>query len=108
VEGGMMRRSKHAIPLDMTRVDEEEEAVRLTVSKEMVEDGPTVDDGDWRAIEDYYGRSAELEGQAGAGIPTSDQQRAEMRESLSGPEKELAEPRKGAVGIHQDEWSSKE
>jgi hypothetical protein len=31
-----------------------------------------------------------------------------MRESLSGPEKEMAQPRKGAVGIHQDEWSSKE
>ena len=74
----------------------------------MVEEGPTVDDGDWQAVEEYYGRSSELEAQAAADIPPADQSRAEMRESLSGPEKELAQPRKGAVGIHQDEWSSKE
>jgi hypothetical protein len=59
-------------------------------------------------VNDYYGRSAELEGQTAADIPQADQQRAEMRESLSGPEQDLASPRKGSVGIHQDEWSSKE
>ena len=107
VESGMLRKTKHAIPLDMTRMDDEDEAVRLTVSKQMVEEGPTVDDGDWQAVEDYYGRSAELEGQGAADIPTSDQQRAELRDSLQTPDTDVG-PRKGAVGIHQDRWEVKE
>ena len=108
VESGTLRKHKHAIPLDMARTDTDEEVVRLTVSKQMVEEGPNVDDGDWQAVEDYYGRSSEQEAQAAADIPPADQSRAEMRESLSGPEQEMSEPRKGAVGVHQDEWSSKE
>jgi hypothetical protein len=108
VESGMMRKHKYAIPMDMTRTEPGEEVVRLSVSKQLVEEGPTVDDGDWQSVEDYYGRSAEQEAQAAADIPPADQSRAEMRESLSGPEKELSQPRKGAVGIHQDEWGSKE
>ena len=107
VESGMLRKTKHAIPLDMTRLDNEDEAVRLTVSKQMVEEGPTVDDGDWQSVEDYYGRSAELEGQAAADIPTSDQRRAELRDSLQSPDTDVS-PRKGAVGIHQDRWDVKE
>jgi hypothetical protein len=108
VESGLVRKSKHAVPLDMARADDDEKVVRLTVSKEMVEEGPTVEDGDWTAVDDYYGRSAELEGQAAADVPQADQQRAQLREELGHPEKEMAQPRKGAVGIHQDEWSSKE
>jgi hypothetical protein len=108
VESGTLRKKKHAVPLDMARTDSDDEVVRLTISKQMVEEGPSIDDDGWQAVDDYYGRSSELEGQAAAGIPPADQSRAELRESLSGPEKELSEPRKGAVGIHQDEWSSKE
>ena len=108
VESGLVRKHKYAVPLDAARTDGDEEVVRLTLSKQMVEEGPTVDDGNWQAVEEYYGRGSEQEAQAAADIPPADQSRAEMRESLSGPEKELAQPRKGAVGIHQDEWSSKE
>ena len=108
VESGLVRKHRYAVPLDAARTDGDEEVVRLTLSKQLVEEGPTVDDGDWQAVEQYYGRSSEQEAQAAADIPPTDQSRAEMLESLSGPEKELAQPRKGAVGIHQDEWSSKE
>ena len=107
VESGMLRKTTHAIPLDMTLVDEEDKAVRLTVSKEMVEEGPTADDGNWQAVEDYYGRSAELEGQAASDIPQADQQRAELRDSLQSPDTDVA-PAKGAVGVHQDRWEVKE
>ena len=93
VESGMLRKSKHAVPLDMARTDDDARVVRLTVSKEMVTEGPAVEDGGV---------------QAAADIPQAVQQRAEMRESLAGPEQELTSPRKGSVGIHQDEWSSKE
>ena len=108
VESGLVRKHRYAVPLDMARTDGDDQAVRLTVSKQMVEEGPTIDDGNWQAVEEYYGRSSEQEAQAAANIPPADQSRAEMRETLSGPEKELAQPRKGAVGIHQDEWSSTE
>jgi hypothetical protein len=108
VESGMLRKKKHAVPLDAARPDADEEVVRLTLTKEMVEEGPAVDDddADWQAVTDYYGRTSELEGQT-AGIPPADQERAEMRESLQTPDVEKGPP-KGAVGIHQDRWEVKE
>jgi hypothetical protein len=108
VESGTLREKKHAVPVDTTRVDEDEQVIRLTISKEMVQEGPTLDDEgpDWQLIKDYYGRSSELEGQK-AGLASSDEGRAQMRESLRQPDTDVG-PRMGAVGIHQDEWRSKE
>ena len=108
VESGLIRKTKHAVPLDMTRTDADEKVVRLTVTKQMVEEGPAVedDDTDWRAVSDYYGRGAELEGQP-EGIEPSDQERAAMRDSLQSPDTDV-EPAKGSVGIHQDRWEVKE
>jgi hypothetical protein len=101
----MLRKTKHAVPLDASRTDEDE--VRLTLSKEMVEESPPVgDEADWQRVADYYGRPAEQEGQI-AGVETADQARAELRESLKSPDTDVG-PEKGAVGIHQDRWEVKE
>jgi beta-galactosidase GanA len=108
VETGMLRKTKHAVPLDMARAEDDEKVVRLTVSKEMVEEGPKVDDGDWQAVADYYGRGADLEGQAAADIPTADQTRAELRDSLSQTPGVPSGPAAGSTGIHQDRWETKE
>ena len=108
VETGMLRKTKHAVPLDMARAEDDEKVVRLTVSKEMVEEGPKVDDGDWQAVADYYGRSAGLEGQATADIPPADQTRAELRDSLSQTPGVPSGPAVGSAGIHQDRWETKE
>lgn len=108
VESGMLRKTRHAVPLDMARTDEDEQVVRLTISKEMVEEGPNVDDGDWQAVSDYYGRSAELEGQTATDRPTADQERAEMRDSLSQTPGVPSGPAVGSAGIHQDRWETKE
>jgi hypothetical protein len=106
VESGMLRKTKHAVPLDVARTDAEENVVRLTLAKEMVEEGPTIDeDTDWQQVRDFYGLSAELEGQT-AGVESADEQRARMRESHT-PDTEVG-PAKGAVGIHQDRWEVKE
>ena len=70
VESGLVRKHKYAVPLDAARTDGDEEVVRLTLSKQMVEEGPTVDDGNWQAVEEYYGRSSEQEAQDAAGHPT--------------------------------------
>ena len=105
IESGMLRKTKHAVPLDATRTDEGE--VRLTLSQELVAESPPVsDDADWQRIADYYGRPAEQEGQA-AGVETADQARAELRESLQSPDTDVG-PEKGAVGIHLDRWEVKE
>src|SRR5262245_12461480 len=82
IESGMLRKTTHAVPLDTTRTDDA--VVRLTLSKEMVEESPPVDEeSDWQRIADYYGRPADQEGQS-AGVDPA------------------------AVGIHQDRWEVKE
>jgi hypothetical protein len=109
VETGLLKKTRHAVPVDTARTDEDEHVVRLTISKEMLEEGPVVeDDGtDWQAIRDYYGRTPELEGQT-AGIEPDDQRRARLRESLSAGAGVETGPPKGSVGIHQDRWETKE
>jgi hypothetical protein len=108
VESGILRKTRHAVPLDMARTDDDEKVVRLTVSKEMIEEGPKVEDGDWQAVSDYYGRSSELEGQAAADRPAADQARAEMRDELSQTPGVPSGPAVGSTGIHQDRWETKE
>lgn len=130
VEHGVIRKSKHAVPRDVARADESEQVVRLSISKEVFEQGPAAKNGDEidaRAVADYYGlaegsvtpetvgygeatagdpgRSAEAEGRM-HGQEAADQQRARVRETQT-PETDVG-PRKGSVGIHQDRWEVKE
>jgi hypothetical protein len=46
VEGGLLRKSKHAIPLAFAHADESEQVVRLSVSKQVVDDSPPLENGD--------------------------------------------------------------
>jgi hypothetical protein len=57
VERGLLRKSRHAVPQALAHADEDEQVVRLSVSKGLVEDSPGVgDDGpDRRAVAEYYG-----------------------------------------------------
>ena len=56
VEHGTLRKSKHALPREFAHVDESEEQVRLTISKNVFLDSPTVDETiDEQAVADYYG-----------------------------------------------------
>ncbi len=45
VEGGMLRKSRHAVPKAFPHADDGERVVRLSVSKELVEDSPAVAEG---------------------------------------------------------------
>jgi hypothetical protein len=60
VEGGKLRKSRHAIPKAFAHGDDGERIVRLSVSKELVEDSPAVKDGefDHRAVAAHYGLAA--------------------------------------------------
>lgn len=102
-EGGLLRKTRRAVPKTFARVDDNERVVRLSVSKELVVGSPAIDeDGiDRRAIAAYYGLaegydapetkgygevtpddpawSAELEG-ARSGVEPAAEQRARIRE----------------------------
>jgi hypothetical protein len=57
VEGGRLRKSRHAVPRAFAHPQERERLVRLTVSKELVDESPAVKDGDLdrRAVAAHYG-----------------------------------------------------
>jgi hypothetical protein len=57
VEGGFLRKSRHAVPKALAHPEEDERVVRLTVSKQLVTDSPTVSDGelDRRSVAEHYG-----------------------------------------------------
>ena len=113
VEHGTLRKSRHAIPETFATANESERVVHLTVSKDIVEASPKLenDSFDREAVAAHYGlaestaapttegygdvlpddpaRSADEEAIA-AGRETADQQRAEIREGgLGGGEEEL-------------------
>lgn len=108
VESGLLRKTRHAIPKAFAHPDADERLVRLTVSKELVESSPPVEDEeiDHRAVAAHYGLaegyadpetkgygevtpddpawSAELEG-ARSGVEPAAEQRARMREGDDEP-----------------------
>ncbi len=105
VEHGAIFKSRHAVPKTFANVDEDARVVRLTVSKELVHDGPKFDEEsfDESAVGAYYGvgdaggtaetegygqldpsdpaYSAQVEGRS-AGVMPADEERARVRESM--------------------------
>jgi hypothetical protein len=57
VEQGMLRKSKHALPRSFAEVDDGEQVVRMTVTKDVFCDSPKIEDGtvDEQAIAEHYG-----------------------------------------------------
>jgi len=63
-EEGTLRKKRHAIPKAFAHTDDSEQVVRLTVSKELVEDSPTFKEGeelDRQATAAHYGLAAGYE-----------------------------------------------
>jgi hypothetical protein len=56
-EEGTLRKKRHAIPTAFAHPDDSQQVVRLTVSKEVVEDSPTFKEGelDRQAVAAHYG-----------------------------------------------------
>ena len=103
VEHGTLRKSRHAVPETFANADESEHVVHLTVSKEILDGSPKLENGtiDRQAVAEHYGlaestAAPETEGYGDvlpddpansadtdaiqAGRETADQQRAEIRE----------------------------
>jgi hypothetical protein len=111
VEHGTLRKSKYAVPSTFAHSDDDERTVRLSVSKEIVESSPKLDNGsvDAQAVAEHYGlaegtaapdtegygdvvpddpaRGAEQEA-IRLGLQPADQQRAEIREGGQGTEED--------------------
>jgi hypothetical protein len=56
VEHGTIRKARHPLPRAFAQIDEEERVVRATVSKDVLEDAPEVEDGsvDEQAVARHY------------------------------------------------------
>ena len=103
VESGRLRKSRHAIPKAFAHAVEGEQVVRLSVSKELVDNSPPLDDDqvDHDAVAAYYGLAEGVEAPAtqgygdvlpddpaygaesdelSAGLEPAAEQRARMRE----------------------------
>jgi hypothetical protein len=108
VEHGTLRKTRHAVPKTFVHADDGEQVVRLTVSKELVEESPKLNgDLDEQAVAEHYGLaegyaepetlgdgellpddpawSAEEEALR-AGIPTAEQERLRARQGDETPE----------------------
>ena len=108
VEHGTLRKTRHAVPKAFVHVDNGEKVVRLTVSKELVEESPKVqDEFDARAVAEHYGLASGYDAPATlgdgellpddpaltaeddelrAGIPTAEQERLRARRGDVTPE----------------------
>jgi hypothetical protein len=104
-EGGTLRKSRHAVPMAFAHVDDDARVVRLSVTKEVVQDSPDVKgELDRGAVAEHYGlaegyaepetegygevtpddpaRSSESEGRR-SGVQPAAEQRAQIREGES-------------------------
>jgi hypothetical protein len=60
IEHGLLLKRRHAVPKVLAQADESEQVVRLTVSSDLVENSPKVDNGhiDHQAVAQHYGLAA--------------------------------------------------
>lgn len=94
VEQGMLRKSKHALPRPFAEVDDGEQVVRMTVTKDVFCDSPKIEDGtvDEQAVAEHYGLTfatavdppghAEQDALRGD-VPTAPEERMNVREGES-------------------------
>jgi hypothetical protein len=98
--GHLLTKHRHALPEQFAHVEEGEDVVRITVSRDLVHDSPKLSDDDFDAlaVSRYYGLVDEPAGEPGLsaeeenerlGIESADQRRAEIQthhEGSSGTE----------------------
>src|SRR4051812_24572352 len=60
LEHGLLLKRRHAVPKVLAHADDSENVVRLSVSSELVDASPKVDNGqvDQRAVAEHYGLAA--------------------------------------------------
>src|SRR5204863_3538028 len=96
VEHGLLRKKRHAIPNAFVHADDAEQVVRLTVSRELVESSPEIEDRpDAKAIAEHYGlaagESAPVTQGDGELLPDDPARSAEQEELRTGVEPAAAQ-----------------
>jgi hypothetical protein len=114
VEHGLLKKTRHAVPEAFVHTDDAEKMIRLSVSKEIVESSPKVENGslETQAVAEHYGLASgtpapETEGYGDvlpddpgrsadrdalrAGRTPAGKERAETREEGIEPERDLAD-----------------
>jgi hypothetical protein len=92
VEGGLLRKTRHAIPATFAHANDDERVVRLSLAKELVESSPKVADGDVdrHAVAEHYGLAEGYEAPATEGYgeltPDDPAWSAEQEERRTGVE----------------------
>jgi hypothetical protein len=92
IEHGLVLKKQHAIPKVLAHADESEQVVRLSVSHELVEASPKVDNGhvDQRAVAEHFGLAAGETAPATEGygevLPDDPARSAEQQELRTGVE----------------------
>jgi hypothetical protein len=92
VEGGLLHKTKHAVPTTFAYPDDDEQVVRLTVSKDLVDNSPALKNGDVdrRAVAEHYGLAEGFEAPDTEGygevLPNDPARSAEQQERRTGVE----------------------
>ena len=105
VEHGTLFKSRHALPRTFVEVDDGDRVVRASVSKQILEASPKLDDGevDERAVAEHYGLAggdeappSEGYGETVADDPAWGAERDRERAGMTATEEERARIRSGA------------
>jgi hypothetical protein len=105
VEQGTIFKSKHALPRTFVEIDDSEQVVRASVSKQIFESSPKLEDGeiDARAVAEHYGLAGGIDAPPteGYGETTPDDpawgaERDRERAGMAATEEERARIRQGA------------
>ena len=105
VEHGTLFKSRHALPRTFVEVDEGERVVRASVSKQILDSSPKLDDGevDERAVAEHYGLAgghdappSEGYGETVADDPAWGAERDRQSAGMAATEEERARIRTGA------------
>jgi len=104
IEEGKLRKARYAIPKAFAHPDDQEQVVRLTVSKELVEDSPPLKNGDLdrKAVAAHYGLAegyeapeTEGDGDLTPDDPAWSAEQEELRTGVEPAPKQRAESREG-------------
>ena len=111
VEHGLLKKTKHAVPETFAHTSDDEQIVRLSVSKEIVESSPKLENGsiDTQAVAEHFGLAEgtpapETEGY-GESLPDDPELAADqdlLRAGEKPADQERAEIREGGPDADQD------
>jgi len=111
VEHGLLKKTKHAVPETFAHTSDDEQIVRLSVSKEIVESSPKLENGsiDTQAVAEHFGLAEgtpapETEGYS-ASLPDDPELAADqdlLRAGEKPADQERAEIREGGPDADQD------